>query len=111
MSSIPASTDAGVGEEMVLISKAELEELRTLKEELPTIIENEIKCKDKERLKALAARAKENPQLRYEINSRWYNKNKDEINAKRREAYKKRKEAQQPSDRDTVCIAKSPGIK
>jgi hypothetical protein len=84
------STDSG--SEMVLVSKAELERLRKLEEELPTVVEKVKQERDKERLKELSQHHKENPEEHRQKVLKRYHKNKEEINAKRREAYKKRKE-------------------
>ncbi len=80
-------------EEMVLVPKSEIEKLRKLEAELPTIIEKTKVERDKERLKELAKRNKENPEHHREQSKKLYYLKRDEINAKRREAYRLKKEA------------------
>jgi hypothetical protein len=79
--------------DLVLISKAELDELRKLKEDLPAIIEKTRNERDTERMKALTQRHRENPEQHREQSKKRYDLKKDEINAKRREAYKLKKAA------------------
>lgn len=81
--------------ETVIISKAELaelEELRKLKADLPRLLEKAKEERDTERLKDLAKRNKENPEKHREQSKKLYHLKKEEINAKRREAYRLKKE-------------------
>ncbi len=71
----------------VLISHAELEELRRFKE----TVERKEKA-DAERFAILRERDKENPEERNKRAMEWYTKHKAEVNAKRREAYRLKKE-------------------
>jgi hypothetical protein len=81
------------GEDTVVVSKAELEELRRLKADLPAIIEQAKLDRDKENLQKLTQRHKENPEKHRELSKRRYELKKDEILAKRREAYHRKKAA------------------
>lgn len=86
------------GEETVVISKAELEELRKLKADLPAIID---KAKEEERNNALVRlhqRDKENPEAARQRAKRLYDLKKDEIKAKRRAAYQRKKAANATSE-------------
>lgn len=85
-------------EEMVLVSKAELERLRKLEAEMPAIIEKAKHEGGMDRLKTLHKEQKENPQKHREQALRYYNLRKDEINAKKRAAYKAKKEAGKIAD-------------
>ncbi len=80
-------------EEMVLVSKAELERLRKLETDMPVMLEKAKEEEQKEALVRLHQRDKENPEGARKRALKRYNRNKDEINAKRREAYKAKKEA------------------
>lgn len=82
------------GEETVIVSKAELEELRKLKADLPAIINKAKEDERKDALTRLHQRDRENPEMARERAIKRYNRNKDEINAKRREAYRLKKEAE-----------------
>jgi hypothetical protein len=86
--------------EMVLVAKAELEELRKLKEELPAIIEKAKAEGGMDRLKVLNQKNKENPEEHRRKSKERYALKKDQILAKRREAYRLKKEtkAQTPGD-------------
>ena len=77
--------------EMVLVSKAELERLRKLEEELPAILEKVNQERDKERLKELTQHHKDNPEEHRQKVKEYYSKNKETILAKRRDAYNKKK--------------------
>ena len=79
--------------ELVRIPRAELEELRKLKEELPAIIEKAKIDRDKENLARLTQMHKDNPEKHREQSKKRYHQKKEEINAKRREAYKAKKAA------------------
>ena len=87
-------------EEMVLVSKAELERLRKLEADMPAIIEKAKHEGGMDRLKVLNQRNKENPELHRQKSKEYYELKKDKILAKRREAYKLKKAAQaaKPAD-------------
>jgi hypothetical protein len=80
--------------EMVTISLERLKALEALEADLPNIIENAKKEYSKERLKILSERHKANPEAHRQHVIEKYHKNKEEINAKRRERYKAKKEAE-----------------
>ena len=81
---------------MVLVSEAELAELRKLKEDLPAIIERAKEEDRKNALHRLHQRDKENPETARQRAKKAYERNKKEILAKRRELYQ-RKKAEKPS--------------
>lgn len=81
---------------MILVSEEELAELRKLKEDLPGIIEKTKEEERKDALFRLHQRDKENPEAARERALKRYNRNKDEINAKRREAYQLKKSQKTP---------------
>ena len=81
---------------MVLVSEVELEELRKLKEQLPAIVEKAKVEERKDALVRLHQRDKENPEAARERAIKRYTRNKEEINTKRREAYKLKKAAKNP---------------
>lgn len=83
---------------MVLVSEAELEELRKLKEDLPSIVEKAKLEERKDALIRLHQRDKEHPEGHSKRNAKWYQQNKDEINARRREKRKLAKENPPVSD-------------
>lgn len=95
---------------MVLVSEeelVELMELRKLKEDLPGILE---KAKEEERKDALVRlhqRDKENPEAAKARSKKHYTLNKDAVNAKRREAYHRKKQAITPGVRPTP-VEKTP---
>lgn len=80
-----------MSEEVVTISKAELKELRKLKEDLPILLEKAKEEERKDALHRLHQRDKENPEIARKRAMKRYTLNKEEINAKRREAYKLKK--------------------
>jgi hypothetical protein len=80
--------------ETITIPKDEYEELLKLKADLPAMLEKAKEDEQKEALVRLHQRDKENPEGARKRALKRYNRNKDEINAKRREAYKAKKEAQ-----------------
>jgi hypothetical protein len=82
--------------ETITIPKDEYEELLKLKADLPAMLEKAKEEEQKEALVRLHRRDKENPEGARKRALKRYNRNKDEINAKRREAYKAKKEAQKP---------------
>jgi hypothetical protein len=79
--------------ETITIPKEEYEELLKLKADLPAILEKAKEEEQKEALVRLHQRDKENPEGARKRALKRYNRNKDQINAKRREAYKAKKEA------------------
>ncbi len=76
--------------ELVTVTRAELEELRKLKADLPAIIAQAKEEENKDALKKLHQRDKENPEKHRARALKSYERNKDAINAKRREAYKRK---------------------
>jgi hypothetical protein len=80
--------------ELVTISVARLRELEALEASIPTLLEKTKAERDKERLTELSAKNKENPKAHSDHVLKKYHQNKEEINAKRREAYRLKKEAQ-----------------
>jgi hypothetical protein len=81
-------------DEMILVRKAEYERLKKLEGELPAVIAKTKEERDRERLKELSQRHKDNPDEHRQKALKRYYKNKEEINAKRREAYKNKKDAE-----------------
>ena len=79
--------------EMVTIPAERLKALEALEADLPNIIANAKKEYSKERLQALSDKHKANPEAHRKHVLEKYHKNKEEINAKRRERYKERKAA------------------
>jgi hypothetical protein len=77
--------------ELVTIPRAELERLQKLEAELPLIIEKAKEEGGMGRLKLLHEKQKENPEKHREKAMKRYNLKKEEINAKRREAYRLKK--------------------
>jgi hypothetical protein len=78
----------------ILVPIERLRALEALEAELPTLLAKAKAERDKEKLEALHAARKANPQEYSKKVLEKYHKNKDEINARRREAYKLKKEAQ-----------------
>jgi phosphoenolpyruvate-protein kinase (PTS system EI component) len=85
----------------VLVPIERLRALEALEAEIPAIIAKTRAESDKERLTRLHAKAKENPKESSEKALKRYYKNKDEINARRREAYRVKKEAAKITDGTT----------
>jgi len=77
---------------MISISKERLESLEKLERELPMLIENAILDYKKNKLKKLHENDKNNPQSVNIRVKRYVEKHKDEINARRREKRKQKKE-------------------
>jgi hypothetical protein len=101
------------GEDTVVVSRAELEELRKLKAELPIIIDKIRNETDKERLARLHEKQRENPEKRREQAKKHYEQNKDEILAKKKEAYQRKKAANAALESPWVCsvaTGKSPDL-
>ena len=80
--------------EYVLVAKDELEALRRLKEELPEMLQK-------------ARHSKENPDKHRERSKKRYEQNKEDILAKRREAYRLKKEAAADSPRTSSADAEN----
>jgi hypothetical protein len=80
-----------MSEELITIPKAEWERLQKIEADLPALLEKTKQERDKERLQELSQRNKENPEEQRKKALKRYYRSKDEINAKRREAYKKKK--------------------
>jgi hypothetical protein len=85
-----------MSEETINVPKAEWEELRKLKEELPSLLEKAKEEERKDALHRLHQRDKENPEIARKRAMKRYTLNKEEINAKRREAYKLKKTQSAP---------------
>jgi Zn-dependent metalloprotease len=84
--------------ETVIVPLERLKQLEALEADLPNIIAKAKKDRDAERLQLLHAKQKENPEPNKKRVLKNYHKNKDEINAKRREKYKLAKtQAVQPN--------------
>jgi hypothetical protein len=96
------SDDAPPAPGNVIVSAERLAELERLERELPTIIAKAKEEAHKERFDKLRERDKENPEEHTKRTMKWYEKNREEINARRREEYKKKKEASK--------IQNSPGV-
>ena len=79
--------------EVVTVSAARLRELEALEASLPALLEKTKAERDKERLTILHEKQKANPEPNKQRTLANYHKNKEEINARRREAYKLKKEA------------------
>lgn len=86
--------DATKSNEMVYVPLERLKALEALEADLPNIIEKAKKDKDTERFRLLHEREKDNPEPHRKKVLENYHKNKEEINAKRRERYKAKKEAE-----------------
>jgi hypothetical protein len=82
------------GEDTVVVSRAELEELRKLKADLPAILEATREQERKDAITRLHQRDKENPEAAKKRSKKHYMLNKEAVNAKRREAYHKKKAEQ-----------------
>jgi len=76
----------------VLVPIERLRALESLEASLPDIIEKAKAERDKEKLQILRDKEKANPEPHRKKVLENYHKNKDEINARRREAYKLKKE-------------------
>jgi hypothetical protein len=87
--------NSDMSDEIVMISKKELERLQKLEADLPAMLATAKEERDKERLAKLRQKEKENPEPHRKKALERYHKNKDEILAKRREAYRLKKEAKQ----------------
>ena len=75
----------------VFVSMERLKALEALEAELPNMLEKVKLQRDKERFAMLHEREKANPEQHNKKVLEKYHKNKDEINARRREAYKAKK--------------------
>jgi hypothetical protein len=76
--------------ETILVSKTEWEELVQLRNDLPTLLEKARKEAMNERLTQLHSKERENPEKRRQYAKQHYKSNREEILAKRREAYKRK---------------------
>ena len=79
-------------QETVVIAKEELERLRKLEADLPALLEKAKADEAKDALNRLHQRDKENPELARQRANNRYKLKKEEINAKRREAYQRKKQ-------------------
>lgn len=86
----------------VLVTIERLRALEALEAEIPTMLEKVKTESDKERLARLHEKARENPKEASEKALKRYYKNKEEINARRREAYRLKKEAAKTGDGSTA---------
>jgi hypothetical protein len=77
----------------VTISVERLKQLEALEADMPSIVARAKAERDKEKLEALHAARKANPEVYSKKVLEKYHKNKDEINARRRDAYRLKKEA------------------
>lgn len=75
----------------VFVPLERLRALEALEAELPAIIEKAMKDRDAERFRILHEKQKANPEPNKQRVLANYHKNKEEINAKRREKYKEKK--------------------
>jgi membrane protein involved in colicin uptake len=99
-----------MSEETINVPKAEWERLQKLEADLPALLEKTKQERDKERLKELSQRNKENPEEHRRKAKEYYTLKKDIIKAKRREAYA-RKKAETPAipDVSSEGSEKTPG--
>ena len=98
------ATDLSGG--FVWVAAERLRALEALEAEIPAIIAKAKEEANAERFAALRARDKEDPAAHVKRTMDWYEKNRDEINAKRREKYKAKKEAEKAAGSATP---KTPG--
>lgn len=80
-------------EETIVVPKAEWDALVALRDSLPSLLQQAKLDRDKENLARLTQMHKENPERHREQSRKRYNMKKDEILAKKREAYRLKKEA------------------
>lgn len=78
----------------VLVPLERLRALEALEADIPNMLEKVRKETDKERLARLHEKAKANPKEASQKALKRYYKNKDEINARRREEYRLKKESE-----------------
>ena len=90
--------------ELVTIPRVELERLQKLEAELPSLLESVRNESTKDRLAELHKKQKENPERHREQSKKRYELKKDEILAKRREAYQ-RKKASKSKTPDVCSVA------
>lgn len=76
----------------VLVPLERLRTLEALEADIPNLLAKAKEEAHAERLAALRARDAANPDAHTKRTMDWYNKNKEEINARRREAYRTKKE-------------------
>ena len=79
----------------VLVPIERLRALEALEAEMPSIVAKAKLDRDKEKLEALHAKRKADPKTYAQKTLEKYHKNKEEINARRREAYRLKKETEQ----------------
>lgn len=77
-----------------LVPTERLRALEALEAEQPILLEKLNKYTRKDRLEALRMRDKEDPKSKYERNAEWKKNHREEYNAKRREQYRQKKEAE-----------------
>ena len=77
----------------IMVSAERYAALEKLEKDLPVIIAKAIADREKDKLDALHAKRKAEPEKYRKSVLEKYHKNKEEINARRREAYRKKKEA------------------
>ena len=90
----PATTTTAAPPANVLVSAERLAELERLEKDLPAIIAKAKEEAHKERFDKLRERDKENPEEHTKRTMKWYEKNREEINAKRREKRRLAREAE-----------------
>ena len=90
----PATVAPALAPGNVIVSAERLAELERIERELPTIIAKAKEEAHKERFDKLRERDKANPELHTQRTMKWYEKNRDEINAKRREKRQMAREAE-----------------
>lgn len=78
----------------VLVPLERLRALEALEAEMPSLIAKAKEEANAERLASLRARDVADPEAHTKRSMDWYNKNKEKVNARRREAYKAKKSAE-----------------
>ena len=99
-----SATATDVSGAFITIPLERLRALEALEAEMPARIEAALKQRDAEKLARLHAKQVENPEPHRKKMLEKYHSNKDEINARRREAYKRKKEAEK-----AAVLAAAPG--
>ena len=92
-----SATATDVSGVFVWVAKEYLRELEKIKEELPALIEAGIIDATRKRLESLHEKRKSDPKTYADKALKKYHKNKEDINARRRELYKLKKEAAKSS--------------
>lgn len=80
-----------------VIPTERLRALEALEAELPALLEKAKQDRDRERLSVLRSRYKEDPKSVSARTAKWKEEHREEYNAKRREQYKRKKEAEKAS--------------